>query len=168
MLASDHMHAKASGPACSAWVRHLQLLADHCESFCLPLPFHKYAVVVLHWLFTRIERLRASIALVPFRVKFSSMSESTQTSQDDLCDAKRCSCVVFSLKAGRKDLTNRPKVLSPHSPPPPPPIPIAPPSWKNAEFGYTRYGHPVLPYTAKKTAKILLTSFGGTEGGGGG
>ena len=26
---------------------------------------------------------------------------------------KRCSCIVFSLKAGRKDLANRPKVLSP-------------------------------------------------------
>ena len=73
-----------------------------------------------HWppLPTTIERLRATIALVPFRMKFSSMSESTQTSQADLCDVKRCSCVVFSLKAGRKDLTNRHKSL-PH-----PPLPL--------------------------------------------
>ena len=58
------------------------------------------------------EWLQATITLVPFRVKFSSMSEFTQTLQADLCDVKRCSCVVFSLKAWRKDLTNRPKVLS--------------------------------------------------------
>ena len=54
------------------------------------------------------------------------MSESSQTSQANLCHVKRCSCVGFSLKAGRKDLTNRPKVLSPQpkplpTPPPPPP-----------------------------------------------
>ena len=48
---------------------------------------------------------------------------------------------------------------------PPPPTPIAPPSWKNAEFGYTRYGHSVL-HRKKLSTKILLTSFGGTEGGG--
>ena len=48
-----------------------------------------------------IECLRATIALVPLRVKFSSMSES-KTSQADLCYVKRCSCVVFSLKAQRK------------------------------------------------------------------
>ena len=37
------------------------------------------------------------------------MSESTQTSQADLCCVKRCSsgsCVVFSLQTGRKDLTS--------------------------------------------------------------
>ena len=34
--------------------------------------------------------------------------------------------------------------------------PIAHPSWKNAEFGYTRYGYPVL-HGKKKTAKIFLT-----------
>ena len=46
------------------------------------------------------------------------MSESTQTSQADLCDVKRCSCVVFSLKPLRKDLTNRHKSLPlPHPPP---------------------------------------------------
>ena len=45
------------------------------------------------------------------------MSESTQTLQADLCYMKRCSCVVFSLQAGRKDLTHRPKVLLPSPPP---------------------------------------------------
>ena len=46
------------------------------------------------------------VALVPFRVTFSSMSES-QTSQADLCDVSRCSC-VFSLKAviSYKDFTS--------------------------------------------------------------
>ena len=43
--------------------------------------------------------LRATIALVPFRVKLSSMSESTQTSQADLC-----SCVVFFPKTMEKGL----------------------------------------------------------------
>ena len=47
--------------------------------------------------------------------------------------------LLFFLKAGGKDLTNRPEVLSSHSPPPPPPPPIAPFLLKNAEFGYTRY-----------------------------
>ena len=32
------------------------------------------------------------------------MSESIQTSQDDLCYVKICSCVVFSLQAGRKEM----------------------------------------------------------------
>ena len=82
---------------------------------------------------------------------------STQTSQANLCHVKRCSCVIFFPQS-------REKRLPPPPPPPPPPPRIAPPSWKNAEFGYTRYGHPVLH--SKKTAKILLTSFGGTEGGG--
>ena len=45
------------------------------------------------------------------------MLESTRTLQADLCYVKRCSCVVFCLQAGRKHLTNRPKVLS-QSPPP--------------------------------------------------
>ena len=53
------------------------------------------------------------------------LSESTQISRADLCDLKRCSCVVFFLKAGRKDLTNRPEVL--FQPPPPPPPTTAPP-----------------------------------------
>ena len=38
--------------------------------------------------------------------------ESTQASRADLCYVKRCSCVVFSLQAGKKDLTNTPKVFS--------------------------------------------------------
>ena len=42
----------------------------------------------------------------------------------------------FFLKAGRKDLTNRPEVLSFPLPP------IAPFLLKNAEFGYTRYEKP--------------------------
>ena len=53
------------------------------------------SMIIIHPTF---EWLRATIALVPFRVKFSSMSESTQTLQADLCYVKRCSCVVFSLK----------------------------------------------------------------------
>ena len=84
------------------------------------------------------------------------MSESTQTSRAELCDLKRCSCVVFYLKAGRKDLTNRPEVLSP--PPTPPIAPIAPFLLKNAEFGYTRYEKPRA--TRQKTV--------GWEGRGGG
>ena len=53
---------------------------------------------------------------------FSSMSESTQTSQADLWFEKMFLC-CFSIKAGRIDLnklTNRPKVLSPHPSPLPP------------------------------------------------
>ena len=61
---------------------------------------------------------------MPFRVKFSSMSESTQTLQANLCYVKRCSCVVFSLKARRKDLINRHESL----PPPHPPSPSVPPN----------------------------------------
>ena len=56
--------------------------------------------------------------------KFSSMPESTQTLQADLCYVKRCSCVVFFLKPQRKDLTNRHESL----PPPPPPSPSVPPN----------------------------------------
>ena len=102
------------------------------------------------------------------------MSESTQTSQADLCG----SCVVFSLKAGRKDLANlkfvkRPKVLSPPNRPPPPPprhththtqLLLPPEKMLNLGTG----DMDTLCYMAKKTAKILLTSFGGTEGEGGG
>ena len=51
------------------------------------------------------------IELLWAQVRFSSMPESAQTSQADLCDVKRCSCVVFSLKAERKDLTNRQESL---------------------------------------------------------
>ena len=51
--------------------------------------------------------------------------------------------LVFFLKAGRKDLKNRPEVLSLPPPPPPPPLhPIEPFPVKNAEFGYTRYEKP--------------------------
>ena len=42
-----------------------------------------------------IEWLRATITLAPFWVKLWSLSESTQTPQANLCDVKRCSCVVF-------------------------------------------------------------------------
>ena len=56
----------------------------------------------------------------PFQVKFSSTSESIQTLQADLCYVKRCSCVVFSLKVRRKDLTNM------HKSQPPPPLPLCP------------------------------------------
>ena len=51
------------------------------------------------------------------------MSESTQTSEADLCDVKRCSCVVFALKPQRKDLTNRHKSL-PHPSPLSPCAPV--------------------------------------------
>ena len=71
---------------------------------------------------TPIDWLQATIALVPFQVKFSSMSESSQTLQADLCYVKRCSCVVFSLKAGRKDLTNRHESLRP-------PLSLCAPEW---------------------------------------
>ena len=54
-----------------------------------------YFIDYSNFLRLTIEWLRATIALVPFRVKFSSTSESTQTSQADLCNVKRCSCVVF-------------------------------------------------------------------------
>ena len=56
---------------------------------------------------------------MPFRLKFSSMSESTQTSQADLCYLKTCSRFLFVclfVCAGRKD-KHRPTVL----PLPPPP-----------------------------------------------
>ena len=92
----------------------------HTDHYWPPLP-------------TIIEWLRATIALVPFRMKFSSMSESTQTSQADLCDVKRCSCVFFSVKAGRKDLTNRHK-----SQPPPPSPSVRPNDIKRILAGFCR------------------------------
>ena len=49
------------------------------------------------------------------------MSESTRTSQADLCYVKRCCCVVFSLQAGRK--TSGETILQTHPCPPPPPPP---------------------------------------------
>ena len=55
------------------------------------------------------------------------MSESTRTSQADLCYVKRCSCVVFSLQADRKTsgetrLQTHPwKPLAPHTHTHPPP-----------------------------------------------
>ena len=86
------------------------------------------------------------------------------TSQPVWCEKMFLSC--FSLKVGRKDLTNRPKVLSPHPPPPPPP---------NCSFLLKKcwiWIHKIWTPCATRlnTAKILLTSFGGTEGewGGGG
>ena len=51
------------------------------------------------------------------------MSGSTQTLQADLCYVKRCSCVVFSLKAWRKD-----KQAQKSTPTPPPPSPSVPPN----------------------------------------
>ena len=51
-----------------------------------------------------IERLRATTTQPPFGVKFSSMSESSQTSQADLCRVKRCSCVVFFPHSREKRL----------------------------------------------------------------
>ena len=74
------------------------------------------------------------------------ISESTQTSQADLRHVKRFSCVVFSCKAGRKDLTNRPKVLSPH-----PPLLLPPEKMLNLD---TR-DMDTLCYTAKKLLRFF-------------
>ena len=107
----------------------------------------------------RIEWLWATIALVPFWVKFSSMSESTQTSQADLCYVKRCSCVFFFLKARRKDLTYRHESLLP------PPLPLCP--WmmlKNlSSFLACRTGCPL-----SRLSKFSNFSGGRSNGGGGG
>ena len=56
--------------------------------------------------------------------------------------------LLFSLQAGRKDLTHRPKVLS-HPPPPPPTPPPSHcssllPSWNSVGFGCTTFEHPLL------------------------
>ena len=74
---------------------------------------------------------------------------------------KNVPVLFFPYKQG---VTHRPKVLS-QAPPPPPP-PIAPPSWNSVGFGCATYEHPLQE--RQKTAKFLLTSFGGTEMGGGG
>ena len=44
------------------------------------------------------------ITVAGSRLKFSSMSESTQTLQADMFDVKRCSCVVFFPKTTEKRL----------------------------------------------------------------
>ena len=65
----------------------------------------------------QFEWLRATIAQVPFRVKFSSMSESTQTSQADLCYCEKMFlCWYFSLQAGGKTWHTGTKVY-PHPTP---------------------------------------------------
>ena len=52
-------------------------------------------------------------------VEFPSMSESTHTSQADLCDVKNVPVLFFPFKQAEKTW-HRPKVLSPHPPPPSP------------------------------------------------
>ena len=54
----------------------------------------------IHYSSARIEWLRATITKPPFRVKFSNMSESSKTSQADLCYVKRPRyCVFFPPKS---------------------------------------------------------------------
>ena len=60
------------------------------------------------------------------------------------CEKMFLCCFFFKSREKRlhkqaySSLSPSPTPLQTH------PLPIAPPSWKNAEFGYTRYGHPVL------------------------
>ena len=97
-------------PRRSVDLQEFYTLFSHEPHVTTTTPLLTIIIILIEW-------LRATITVVPFRVKFSSMSESTQTSQADLCHVKRCSCVVFSLK----DLTNRHESLPPPPPPPHPP-----------------------------------------------
>ena len=75
----------------------------------------------------------------------------------------------FPLKAGKKDLTDRPKVLSP-PPPPPNTHTHTHPNCSSLLKKWWIWIHEIWTPCAtwQQTAKILLTSFGGTEGEGGG
>ena len=101
------------------------------------------------------------LLLVPIRVKFSSMSESIQTSQADLCDVKRCSCVVFFPKSTEKRLDKQARKSSP-IPPPPPPLYLCAPEWcsKNlSRFLPCSTGCPYLVYPRERTLGLFVKSF---------
>ena len=107
-----------------------------------------------------IEWLRAKTTKPPFRVKFSSLSESTQTSQADCVMWKDVPVLFFPSKQGEKTWQTGLKFC----PPPPPP-----PHCSSLLTKCWIWTHEIWTLCARwqKTAKTLLTSFGGTEGGGG-
>ena len=95
------------------------------------------------------------------------MSESTQTSQTVWFEKMFLCC--FFLKAGRKDLTNRPKVL--FQPPPPPPTHTHTHTQPNCSFPPEKcwiWIHEIWEtpcYTAKNSVCVCVCVGGGGGGG---